>query len=595
MQEFVLTATEPSPHPVPSTEQTLKQVQQVVARLAATLGQPAAGGRPVLSRLRLNLDEVQADIRTAQQGLVQMERALRALREEQHQLQATQQVSHAINSSLDLTRVLNMVMDTIIELTGAERGFLMLLDPATGTLGFRVARNMDRETIHQSSFDISRSIVNRVAREASPIVTTNAQADPRFRTHESVVSYNLRSILCVPLKVKDDLIGVIYADNRAVTALFDDRDRDLLAAFANQAAVAIQNARLFEQVSAQLEAITAMKNLMDNVFASIVSGVITTDVHDKITLINRAAEAILGLSAGQVEGRPVAHSLPGLQRILGALVQLVKQRDAAQVREVQTELPGRGMVNLNLQLSPLKDAQNDTLGVAMVIDDLTERRQREKTIAHVRRYLPPALVDSLPAVEQLQLGGARQTISILFGDVRGFSDYSARQEPEMVVDAINRYFTVAADAILLHAGIIDKFMGDAVMALFNTPFLPQQDHALRAVRAALAIKYDLIALREVLPAGQQLQVGIGIHTGEAVLGNIGSPDRLDFSAIGDAVNLAKRLQEAAGPGQILISQATYLETQEWVEAAPLELLEVKGRIAPVQVYELMGCRKRLGN
>jgi PAS domain S-box-containing protein len=353
--------------------------------------------------------------------------------------------------------------------------------------------------------------------------------------------------------------------------------------------VAIQNARLFEQVSAQLEAITAMKNLMDNIFASIASGVITTDTEDKITLFNRAAETILGMAAAQVEGQPYEQSLWALHNPLSGLVNQVKASDAVQSMEVTAELAQRGRVNLNLQLSPLKDAEDDTLGVAMVIDDLTEKRKREKTISHVRRYLPPALVDSLTNVEMLKLGGTRRTVTILFGDVRGFSTYSEKNEPENVVDAINHYFTVAADAILLHEGIIDKFMGDAVMALFNTPFLPQEDHALRAVRAALAIDYDLCALREVLPQEQHLQMGIGIHTGEAVLGNIGSPDRLDFSAIGDAVNLAKRLQEVAGPGQILMSQAVYDLTKDSVEVVPMEEpIRVKGRTTAEQVYELVG-------
>jgi PAS domain S-box-containing protein len=519
-----------------------------------------------------------------------LEQALSVQKEEQQQLQAIQQVGQAIVSSLDLTKVLNMVMDTIVELTGAERGFLMLLDQESGKLIFRVARNMDRETIHRSSFKISRSLVNRVATEGEPIVTTNAQADPRFSAQESVVSYSLRSILCVPLKVHGELVGVIYADNRIVTGLFDDKDRDLLVSFANQAAVAIYNARLFQQVTDQLKAITAMKNLMDNVFASIASGVITTNVDDEITLVNRAAETILGISSLQVEGQHYGQSLPGLRASLTELVRQVRLLDATQSLEVETDLAERGHVNLNLQLSPLKDAQNDTLGIAMVLDDLTEKRRREKTMGHIRRYLPPALVDSLTDIEDLQLGGARRTISILFGDVRGFSTFSEQQGPEMVVDVINSYFTVAADAILLHEGIIDKFMGDSVMALFNTSFLPQDDHALRAVRSALAVQYDLVALREVLGADRQLQMGIGIHTGDAVLGNIGSPDRLDFSAIGDAVNLAKRLQEVTGPGQILMSQATYEQTREWVEVIALEPIRVKGRQALEQVYELTGLR-----
>jgi PAS domain S-box-containing protein len=570
-------------HTTLSAHDALAQVRSVIDQLAGIrLAKTSIPG--IFARSQLSL----ADVRLARKGLGQLDQFLREQSEEQQRLQAIQQVSRAVTSSLDQTKVLNLVMDTIIELTGAERGFLMLLEPDSDELVFRVARNMDRKTIQKYSFEISRSIVNRVAHEGEPIVTTDAQIDPRFSAQDSVVSYNLRSILCVPLKVRAELIGVIYADNRVVSGLFDDKDRDLLMAFANQAAIAIQNARLFEQVTAQLEAITAMRNLMANVFSSIASGVITTDIDDRVTLINRAAETILGVAAEQVEGRPYAECLPELLSPLSALVGRVKSQEVVQSTEVATELSTRGRVTLSLHFSPLKDAQNATLGVAMVIDDLTEKRRREKTMAHVRRYLPPALVDSLPDIEKVQLGGTRQTISVLFADVRGFSTFSESQEPEFVVGVINRFFTVAAEAILLHEGVIDKFMGDAVMALFNTPFLPQADHALRAARAALAMMYDIRALHEQLPPDQHLWVGAGLHTGEAILGNVGSPDRLDFSAIGDAVNLAKRLQEIAGPGQILISQAAYQQIGRRAKVMPLKPVKVKGRQALEQIYELVG-------
>lgn len=156
---------------------------------------------------------------------------------------------------------------------------------------------------------------------------------------------------------------------------------------------------------------------------------------------------------------------------------------------------------------------------------------------------------------------------------------------------INHFFTVAAEAILLHEGIIDKFMDNAVMALFNTPFLPHADHALRAARAALAMMYDIRALHEQLPPDQQLWVGAGLHTGEAILGDIGSPDRLDFSAIGDAVNLVKRLQEIAGPGQILMSQAACQQIRHRAKKMPLKPVKVKGRQALEEVCELVGLTK----
>lgn len=573
--------------------QAVNNVRQALSTLEAAAA-PSPTHVSVFSSNKIDRQALLECVQNARQSLDRLEQVMCVQEEEHQQLSAIQQVSHVITSSLDLQHVLDLVMDTIIQLTGAERGFLMLLDPASNELVIKVARNLDRETILRSSFKISRSSVRQVAKQGKPIVTTNAQADPRFSTHESVVSYNLRSILCVPLKVREELIGVIYADNRAVTGLFDFRDRDLLAAFANQAAVAIQNARLFEQATEQLEAITSMKNLMDNVFASIVSGVITTDEEDKIVLMNRAAESMLGVTSSGVKGQVCRETLPALCKLWPEVVESVKKEGVVKSADLKTVVEPRGQVDFKVQLSPLRDFQGRTLGVAMVVDDLTEKLRREKTLSHVRRYLSPALVDSLPNTDTLKLGGVRRTISILFGDVRGFSAYSEIKQPELVVDTINQYFTIAADAILLHEGIIDKFMGDAVMALFNTPFLTQDDHALRAIRAALAIKYDLEMLHKSLPPNQHLHMGIGIHTGEAVLGNIGSPDRLDYSAIGDAVNLSKRLQESAAPGQILISQATFEQTKEWVEAEPLNPIRFKGRNASEQVYELVGlsCQRK---
>ena len=139
-------------------------------------------------------------------------------------------------------------------------------------------------------------------------VTTNAQEDHRFVGQESIVAFNLRSILCVPLKVKNDLIGVIYADNRIRAGIFADSERNLLVAFANQAAVAIENARLFSSLKNTLEEVTGLKNLMDNIFASIASGVITADIQNQITLTNRAAERILFTSTPTPHTHPAAGS-----------------------------------------------------------------------------------------------------------------------------------------------------------------------------------------------------------------------------------------------------------------------------------------------
>jgi len=440
---------------------------------------------------------------------------------------------------------------------------------------------MDRETLEQRSSQVSRTIVNEVAETGIPVVTTNAQADPRFHAQESVVSYSLRSILCVPLRVRDKVIGVMYADNRIKSGLFGERERDMLTTFANQAAVAIDNARLFARVS-------YAQRLMANIFASITSGVITTDTLDKITLFNRAAGSILGLQPGNHQGIYYQDALQPLRAVLPPLVDQVKRTDTAiQDFEAEPNVPTRGKINLNVTLSPLKDADNETQGVAIVFNDVTERKRFERERGMVRRYLPAELVDSLADLQELRLGGTREEVTILFADIRGFTSYSERRDPEQVVETINRYYEHITRIIRENQGIVDKYEGDAVMAHYGTPLRPLEDHAWRAVLTAWQSRLAIRTFHEQIEPIDRLYLKFGINTGEAVAGNVGGMEQMDYTLIGDAVNLSRRLQENATGDQILLGKNTYLLVQDKVRVKQLEPLQVKGREALADVYEVI--------
>jgi signal transduction histidine kinase len=172
---------------------------------------------------------------------------------QQERLAKLYEVSRVIGSSLDLQTVLDQVMDAIIQLSRAERGFLMLLED-DGTLAVQVARNFDQENVNSESFALSRTITRRVLDSGAPIVTTNAQEDPRFASAQSIVSHALRSIMATPLRARGQIIGVVYVDNRMKSGLFSEKDLDVLDAFAGQAAVAIDNARLFSATDKALAA-----------------------------------------------------------------------------------------------------------------------------------------------------------------------------------------------------------------------------------------------------------------------------------------------------------------------------------------------------
>ncbi|MEJ2011127.1 MAG: GAF domain-containing protein [Anaerolineales bacterium] len=176
-------------------------------------------------------------------------------RSDEHQrLAALFQVSRALGSSLNLEDVLRETMDAVIQLTGAERGFLMLHDEGTGQLELQAARNFQRENLDQEDMQVSRSIIQEVLRTNQGMLTTNAQTDVRYSNRESIQHYALRSILCQPLLARGQAIGVIYVDNRVKSGAFNEGDRELLEAFAAQAAVALENARLYTQVDTQLAA-----------------------------------------------------------------------------------------------------------------------------------------------------------------------------------------------------------------------------------------------------------------------------------------------------------------------------------------------------
>ena len=511
----------------------------------------------------------------------QLDQELRAQATEQDRLRALQEVGAAINSSLDVDVVLQQVMDAIIRLTRAERAMLLL--NSDGELEVKMARNLDQETLDDvASLDISRSIVRRVAETGEPIVTINAQEDERFASQHSIVSYKLRSILCAPLKIKGETIGVLYADNRVASGIFSDADRDLLAGFADQAAVAIDNARLFQEV-------TGMKELMDNVFASIASGVVTIDETGRIALYNRAAERILGGAGDAVLGRGYESALLLLGLPIAPLVELVQREEATQTTELDVAPLGRtGLATVRLIVSPLRGLANEQLGgVALLLDDVSEKKRVES----LRRYLPPALVDRVRDLDAAQRP-QRRTLTVLFADIRDFSRFGEYVDPEELIHLANGFFSEAVSAIAEHYGLIDKFTGDAVMALFNTPLNPQGDHVEQAVRAALRIQTRLAAYQRSLPPDKVLHVGIGIHTGETVVGNVGSETRKDYSAVGDVVNLCKRLQEMAGPDETLVSRDVYRRVQDWIDAVPLLPMQVKGRQTLEEVFRVVGPRQR---
>jgi adenylate cyclase len=211
------------------------------------------------------------------------------------------------------------------------------------------------------------------------------------------------------------------------------------------------------------------------------------------------------------------------------------------------------------------------------------KSSREKVQDTFERFVAPSVVEKALANE-VQLGGERQEISVLFADIRGYTAFSEQETPEKVVEVLNHYLSVAGNIVIGWEGTLDKFFGDGLMAIFNAP-KKQADHVHRAAEAALAI---IKAAKETGESfGYELAYSVGVHVGEAVVGYIGTDYAVNYTAIGDTVNLAKRLQENAAPGQILIEEAVMKRLGTQVQANPLGELVIKGRKTPAKAYELL--------
>lgn len=490
-----------------------------------------------------------------------------------------------INSSLDLDTVLHQALDVAVDVMRAERGFIVLRE------GRQVAalHNMERHAVEAPS----RTIVERAMDSSEPIFTTDAQSDPTWRSSDSIAVMRLRSIACVPLIVRKAVTGAVYLDSRVIPGLFEHGDREMLVEFAHQAAMAIENARLFEEERERRKRLAALQAFQTRILEAIASGVITFSPRREITTFNRAAESTFDMPSDRMVGRP-ASAITALIPEFTDLFDTFFQSGAVQLRaEVEAYRTDGTLLTLEVRLAPLDSLEG--LGVAMVVTDVTKQRFLEEAVeadklkaTRIREtfshYLAPHVVKSLMEdPSSIQLGGERKRATMFFADVRGFTSLAAQMPAERVVEILNSYFEEAVRIVFEHDGLLDKFYGDGLMAVFGPP-LVRFDDAARAVAAAICLHETVVRLGPRLD--YPLQISVGLATGDVVAGHFGSKKRMDYTVIGDAVNLASGLQAAAPPGAIYCDEETIASAGHI--SRPLHRLaaRIKGRNELVTAYAL---------
>ena len=489
-------------------------------------------------------------------------------------------VNIAIASEIELNALLRRIVTVTSQIIHADRSSLFLHDPRTDELWSIVAEGVENREIR---FPSTSGLAGDTFTRAAIVNVTDAYADPRFnQAVDRSTGYRTRTLLSAPVVTRDGrCLGVMQAFNRLDGAVFDDADVARMTALAAQAAVAIENATLFSEVATE-------RNYNDSILRSMSSGVITLDREASVVKLNEAACAILGV-------RPEAAAEPETQRAWAAnnpwLSSEITVAGATGVPKSFLDadlVTVRGdTISANISIVPLMADEGEQAGLLIIVEDISEGKRMQGAM---RRFMTQNVVDQIMGREDELLFGAACRASILFADIRGFTGMAEQLGPRGTVDMLNEIFTELFEAVATSDGLLDKFMGDALMAVYGAPISSDRD-PLNAVDSAVAMSAMLVAInqRRAARGGVNLRLGVGIASGEVVAGTIGSPKRMDYTVIGDSVNLASRLEKITktyGVGIVICE-----DTAEAVGGAhplrELDTIRVRGRARPVKIFQVI--------
>ena len=483
-----------------------------------------------------------------------------------------------VTADIKLGSLLQKVMGEATRLLNAERSTLFLNDEKTGELWSEVGQGLESVQIRLPNH---LGIAGAVFTSGKAINIPYAYADLRFNpAFDKKTGFFTRSILCVPIVNKHGkAIGVTQVLNKR-GGPFTSEDESRLRAFTAQISIALENAKLFADVQ-------AMKNYNEAMLESMSNGVITLDENERIVTCNAAGLRLLKLHPSEILHRPATEFFSADNAwILDKLRRAGENGSAEQVLDVELRL-GAAELSVNLTCQPLLSAEGKRIGSMLLLENISNEKRLKTTMS---RYMDPGIADRMLAAGAEALGGKNVTATILFSDVRSFTTITEQLGAQGTVTLLNEYFTLMVDCIQREEGMLDKFIGDAIMAAFGIP-VPHEDDADRAVRCAVAMLRELATwnARRADEGKMPIDIGIGLNTDNVVSGNIGSKKRMDYTIIGDGVNLAARLESACKQygAHILVSEFTYRQLKGTYFSRELDLVIVKGKTHPVAIYEIL--------
>jgi len=483
-----------------------------------------------------------------------------------------------ITSEIDLATLLQKVMAEATRMLNAERSTLFLNDEKTNELFSLVGEGLGQVEIR---FPNHLGIAGAVFTSAETINIPYAYADLRFNPgFDRKTGFFTRSILCTPVINKNGkIIGVTQALNKR-GGPFTGEDESRLKAFTAQVSIALENAKLFDDVQ-------NMKNYNESILESMSNAVITMDEYGKISTCNASGYRIMKLSPEDIINKHYSEFFTnGNDWIVERIKRVEETQESDVVMDADLTFED-DRLSVNVTVLPLVSMEEKKLGSMIMIEDISSEKRMKSTMS---RYMDPGIADQLLQAGEDILGGKSTTVTVLFSDVRSFTTITEDLGAQGTVALLNEYFTIMVDCILKEGGMLDKFIGDAIMAGFGIP-IPHDDDEDRALRAAISMIRSLREWNvEREAAGLRgIDMGIGLNTDAVISGNIGSPKRMDYTLIGDGVNLAARLESACKQffARILISEYTFKKLRGTYRMREADRVVVKGKTEPVSIYEVL--------
>jgi len=497
-----------------------------------------------------------------------------------------------VTAEIELGSLLERVMAESTRMLNADRATLFLNDPKTNELFSRIAMG---DGIGEIRLPNNTGIAGAVFQSQDTVNIPHAYADLRFNpSFDKETGYFTRSILCVPIINKDgECIGCTQALNKKGGG-FTGEDESRLKAFTQQVAIALENAKLFEDVAKERAYNQSMLTSMSN-------AVITIDNDGKIITCNKAGLKLLKIFSTDIIGKTSEEFFAATPPwILEKIKNCAETKEAELLMDAEFDVGNEAnnsveTVSANFSFLPLMnedpegrmDQAQHHLGTLIVMEDISDEKRMRSTMS---RYIDPGIADKLMGEGTGIMGGQETEATMLFSDVRSFTTITETLGAQGTVSLLNEYFDIMVGAISEQGGMVDKFIGDAIMAGFGIPVANDDDED-RGVRAGInMIKrlWEWNKLRE--KEGKiPIDMGLGLNTDKVVSGNIGSSKRMDYTMIGDGVNLAARLESAckAYSARILISDFTYKKLKGTYQIRYIDDVVVKGKTKPVGVREVL--------